>query len=363
LTDESYIKLAIEIAKKGKGKVSPNPLVGAVLVKDDKIIGAGYHEAYGGNHAEINAINNAACCVEGSTLYVNLEPCSHFGNTPPCADAIIQNKIKKVVIGTLDVNPLVCGKGIKKLKEAGVEVKVGMLEQECSDLNKFFFKFITKKMPYVTLKIAQTLDGKIADSSGNSKWITSLPSRRYVHNLRNEYDCVLVGSSTVRCDDPSLTVRFIEGRNPKRVILDTNLKLSLDLKIFKENKDENLFIITSKKSQEKEQKLNKLYDRGVKVIFIKEDKEGNLNLKCAVNELSKLSITSVLVEGGRKVFSSFLRENLFDEVIYFISPRILGSGLPAAEKLNLNSIKDALKLSVNSVEKVGDDIMVELSKQ
>ncbi|MEO8400117.1 MAG: bifunctional diaminohydroxyphosphoribosylaminopyrimidine deaminase/5-amino-6-(5-phosphoribosylamino)uracil reductase RibD, partial [Ignavibacteriaceae bacterium] len=248
MTDESYIKLAIEIAKKGMGNVSPNPLVGCVIIKNDRIIGAGYHQKFGESHAEINAINNSKENLEGSTLYINLEPCSHYGKTPPCVDKILEAKIKKVVIGTLDMNPLVSGNGVKKLKSVGIDVKVGVLENECINLNKFFFKFITKKTPYVTLKAAQTLDGKIADKSGESKWISSLSSRRFVHEFRSKYDAVLVGTKTIIKDNPSLTVRLIEGRNPKRIIIDTDLSLKNSLKIFKDNKDKNLLVITSKSS-------------------------------------------------------------------------------------------------------------------
>ena len=196
MTDESYIQLALEIAKKGIGEVSPNPLVGCILVKDDRIIGAGYHEKFGANHAEINAIENAKELVEGSTLFINLEPCSHFGKTPPCVDKIIEKKIKRVVIGTLDMNPIVSGNGVKKLKSAGIEVKVGVLEKECVNLNKFFFKYITNKIPYISLKAAQTLDGKIADTKGRSQWISSMQSRKYVHHLRANYDAVLIGAGT-----------------------------------------------------------------------------------------------------------------------------------------------------------------------
>ncbi len=193
MSDESYIKLAIEIAKKGIGSVSPNPLVGCVIVKNDKIISAGYHEKFGENHAEINAIEKAKESIEGATLYTNLEPCSHQGKTPPCVDKIIEKKIKKVVVGTNDMNPLVSGNGIRKLKSAGIDVKVGIMENECIELNRFFFKYITEKIPYITLKAAQTLDGRIADKSGDSKWISSIESRKYVHQLRACYDAVLVG--------------------------------------------------------------------------------------------------------------------------------------------------------------------------
>ena len=287
MTDESYIKLAIEIAKKGRGSVSPNPLVGCIIVKDERIIGAGYHEKYGENHAEINAINSAKESIEGSTLFVNLEPCSHQGLTPPCVDKIIENKIKRVVIGTLDMNPLVCGNGIKKLKSAGIDVKAGILESECTALNKFFFKHITKKIPYVTLKIAQTLDGKIADSKGDSKWISSLLSRRYVHELRSKYDAVLIGLGTVLKDNPSLTVRLTEGRNPRRVILDTRLRLSTEHKLFSSNSDKKLVIVTSNKSKSKERKIKKIKSKGAEVIFVREDK-GKLNLKNILKELSKI---------------------------------------------------------------------------
>jgi diaminohydroxyphosphoribosylaminopyrimidine deaminase/5-amino-6-(5-phosphoribosylamino)uracil reductase len=262
LTDESYIKLTLELARKGRGNVSPNPMVGAVLVKDDKIIGAGYHEYFGGNHAEVNAISNSRTQLDGATLYVNLEPCSHFGKTPPCVDTIIQNKISRVVIGTLDMNPVVSGNGIRRLKEAGIDVRVGVLENECVSLNKFFFKHITQQLPYVTLKAAQTLDGKIADPKGDSKWITSLNARRYVHSLRSQYDAVLVGASTIRKDDPSLTVRFIEGRNPKRIVLDSGLRLSLNYSIFNNNMDSNLIVVASRKSASKVRKIEKMKEKG-----------------------------------------------------------------------------------------------------
>ncbi len=361
MTDESYIQLAIEIAKKGIGEVSPNPLVGCIIVNDDRIIGAGYHQKFGHNHAEINAINSAKCDIEGSTLYVNLEPCSHQGKTPPCVDKIIEKKIKRVVIGTLDMNPLVSGKGIKKLKNAGIDVKVGLLEKECIELNKFFFKFISKKTPYVTLKAAQTLDGKIADSNFESKWITSLDSRRRVHLLRAQYDAVLIGAGTVKKDNPSLTVRLTEGRNPKKIVIDDKLTLPVESKIFTSS-EKNLIILTSEHSSGKRKKINKLFSKGADILFIKENADGKIDLKLALKELAKQNIASILVEGGSKVFTSFMSQNLYDELVLFIAPKILGEGLSAIGNLGIKSIRKALKLQIRNVEKLGDDILIELSK-
>lgn len=362
MADESYIQLTIEIAKKGEGLVSPNPLVGCVITKDNKIIGAGYHQKYGENHAEINAINSATESLEGSTLYVNLEPCSHYGKTPPCVDRIIQEKIKRVVIGTLDVNPLVSGSGVRKLKSAGIDVKVGVLEKECLELNKFFFKNITKKIPYVTLKAAQTLDGFIADKDDLSKWISSTSSRKYVHYLRAVYDSVLIGSDTARIDNPGLTVRTVEGRNPYRIILDSKLKLKTDLKLFKSNFDNKTILVTSNKNQHKKKKLEKFKDLGVEIIFTKENNLGRIDLKDLLKKLSKKNIASVLVEGGSKIFSSFVKQNLFDDIYLFISPQILGKGIKTFSEISINKITHSIKLKIENSQTFGNDILLRLIK-
>lgn len=362
MTDDSYIKLSIELAKKGIGRVSPNPLVGCVIIKDERIIGAGYHEKFGGNHAEINAINSARENIEGSTIYVNLEPCSYHGKTPPCVDKIIEHKVKRVVIGTLDMNPLVSGAGIKKLKTAGIDVRVGLLEKECIELNRFFFKFITKKIPYVTLKAAQTLDGKIADIGGNSKWISGISSRKRVHSLRSRYDAVLVGSRTVKFDDPSLTVRLTEGRNPKRIILDSKLELSTNQKIFSSNSDKNLIIVTGNRNLSKVARIKKLNSLGVSILFVDEDKKGNLKLLSVLKQLAKNQISSVLVEGGSEIYTSFIKEKLFDNILLFITPKILGSGLPFIQKINDGKLKNALKLKIINFESIDEDAMIELVK-
>jgi len=361
LTDESYIRLAAEIAKKGMGNVSPNPLVGCVIIKNDRIIGAGYHERYGGPHAEINAINSASESVEGSTLYINLEPCSHTGKTPPCADKLIDFKIKKVVIGTMDMNPLVSGDGIKKLKSAGIEVKVGVLEKECIDLNKFFFKYITKKIPFVSLKAAATLDGKIAGKQGDSKWISSVPSRRYVHYLRSKYDAVLIGTGTALRDNPNLTVRLTEGRNPKRIILDAGLKISTTQNLYVYNPDKKLYVVTSRANEGK-QKIKYLQRRGIHFIYVKEDSDGKLNLRSILKELAKVQIASLLVEGGGEIFSSFIKHNLFDDIFLFTTPKLLGNGIPLINDLGIKSVKKAYNLKIRQTERIGDDLLIELTR-
>ncbi|MFA6979971.1 MAG: bifunctional diaminohydroxyphosphoribosylaminopyrimidine deaminase/5-amino-6-(5-phosphoribosylamino)uracil reductase RibD [Ignavibacteriaceae bacterium] len=359
MTDESYIKLTLEIAKKGIGFVSPNPLVGAVLVKEGKIIGAGYHQKYGEAHAEVNAINSASESVEGATLFVNLEPCSHFGKTPPCVDALLESKIKKVVIGTLDMNPIVCGNGIQKLKDNGVEVKVGILENECVELNKFFFKNVTKKTPYVTLKSAITIDGKIADASFQSKWITSTASRKQVHKLRNEYDAVLIGANTVNKDDPQLTVRLVEGRNPKRIILDPNLKSCIDRKIF--HSEKNVLLVTSVEKKNSP-KVKALQELGVKILFARTDEQKQFRLKTVLKKIGDENITSILVEGGAKVYNSFIKENLFDEMQIFIAPKLLGSGIQFLSDFGIKEMSKARKLSLHSFEKYDDDLLLNLRK-
>lgn len=360
MTDESYIKLTLEIAKKGFGKVSPNPLVGCVIVKNQKIIGAGFHQKYGEAHAEINAIKNATESIEGATLYVNLEPCAHFGKTPPCVDELINKNIKKVVIGTLDSNPLVAGKGVGKLLEHGIEVKVGVLEDECKELNKFFFNFIEKKIPYVTLKAAQTIDSKIADTFGESKWISSKESRKFVHEMRSKYDAVLVGANTVLKDNPKLDVRLIEGRNPKRLILDARLRIKLTSSIL--NSEKNVTIITSKNAMLKRKKIEQLKKLGVNLFFIKNINEHEIDIKSMLKTLAKNNVTSLLVEGGGKVFSSFLNAKLFNEIRLFLAPKILGNGINTFGDLGNNKIEDALKLRINKFEKIGDDIMIDFRR-
>lgn len=356
--DEFYLARCIQLALKGKGYVSPNPMVGCVIVKDNKIIGEGYHAKYGEEHAEVNAIKNATESIEGATLYVNLEPCVHYGKTPPCVDLIIESKIKKVVIGTLDPNPLVNGKGIEKLKQAGIEVKVGVLEEESKRLNEAFFKYITQKIPFVALKIAQTIDGKIADIEGNSKWITCEQSLHFVHQLRSEYDAVLIGSRTAKLDNPNLTVRLVEGRNPYRVILDSALSLPLELNVFSDKFTNKTIVFTSVNSvKTKKEKLEKLKSLGIEVLTVK-SKRRKLDLKDVLEKLAEKGITSVLVEGGGKIFTEFIKQKLADKVFVFIAPKILGKGIQSISDVGIKSINDIITLKEVSVQSFGDDVLI-----
>jgi len=357
LSDEYFIQLTIELAKKGIGTVSPNPLVGAVIVKEGNVIATGYHAKFGDKHAEINAFENCVESPEGATLYVNLEPCSHYGKTPPCTDAIIQNKVAKVVIGTFDPNPLVGGKGIKILRDSGIEVVVGVLEDNCKELNKFFFKYIVKKLPYVTLKIAQTIDAKIADSGFNSKWITSPDSRTYVHRLRGSYDAVMVGSNTIKVDNPELSVRMSEGRNPYRVILNKNLDLDLSYKVFNFN-DNKTIIICSEKLKSNKEKINAFLNIGTKVVFVNELFDGTLDLNTVLESLYDLEISSILAEGGNGLFTSFLKTGLYDELNVFIGAKILGSGLPSVSGLGINDLNNAVNLNLKDVIKFNNDVLL-----
>lgn len=331
-----YISECIKLARKGIGSVSPNPLVGCLIEKKGKIIGKGFHQVFGGHHAEVNAINDAkknGCTLRNSTLYINLEPCSHFGKTPPCTDLIIKEKISKVVIGIKDPNPGVNGKGIEKLKKAGLIVTCGVLEKECKELNRFFIKNITKRIPYVTLKIAQSIDGKIALKNNESKYITSLVSLKFVHRLRSEYDAVLIGKNTALLDNPSLTVRYVKGRNPYRVVIDRNMKLPENLKIFTDDNTDKTIIINSP--------LN-----------------GKIPLISILKTLHKLNISSVLVEGGANVFSQFIEKNLFDDIYFIVAPKIIGNGISAFRDLKITTLSNSKKLFLcNSFPSGSDHIL------
>ena len=328
--NEKYMWMAIELAKKGAGAVNPNPMVGAVVVKNGEVIGRGYHKFFGGPHAEVYALEEAGEKAEGATIYVTLEPCSHYGKTPPCAKKIIDMGIKKCFIGSSDPNPKVAGKGVAMLKEAGIEVVENVLKEECDEVNQFFFKYIKTKIPYLFVKCGITLDGKIALSNGISKWITNSIAREKVQYYRNKFMGIMVGINTVLTDNPSLTARIENGVNPFRIIVDPHLKINEDCKVMNNNEDEKTMIITSQKNlftedtenteiQIKQKRLSE--ENKVKFIFIDGEK---FSFKEMLEEIGKTGIDSILLEGGENLISLAFEENVIDGGEIFIANKILG---------------------------------------
>ncbi len=358
------MKMAINLAKKAMGQTTPNPLVGAVIVNNGKIIGRGYHRKSGTAHAEVIAIENIKYKNKNSTLYINLEPCSHFGKTPPCTDKIIQSgMIERVVIGMQDPNPLVSGSGIKKLRNAGIKVDAGILKKESVLLNEVFIKYITTKIPFVLLKSAVTLDGKIATVTGNSKWITGKESRQYVHKLRSCYDAVIVGIGTVITDDPELTVRgglinSITRKNPIRIIIDSNGRIPIHARVLDSQGTVKTIIAATNKISSN--KLSKLKKKNIQVIICKNE-EKKVDLKDLLKRLGKKGITSILLEGGGKLNASFLQNKLIDKLNIFIAPKIVGGKKAPGFIMGngIESLKDAYQLTSIDVKRFGDDILLE----
>lgn len=352
--DEKFIERCFQLALKGKGNVSPNPLVGCVIVKDGKIIGEGWHEKFGNNHAEVNAINNSSENIEGAILYCNLEPCVHINKqTPPCVDKIIESKISKVVISNIDPNPYVSGKGIEKLKNVGIAVEQDILKDKGEYLNRFFFKYIKEKVPYITIKIAQTLDGKISKTDKEQTWITCKESDNYVHKMRSYYDAVLVGTNTIKIDNPQLNVRNVEGRNPIKVIIDGKLSSPVDSKVFL-SEPEKTYLFTMQKSND--EKINILKDRGVRIFQLENDNCEKLDLNTIIKILGNEKIISLIVEGGNKIFSQFIEQELFDDIIIIQAPIFMGDGL------NATNLVIEKKLEIKFYEKLGRDLKIELIK-
>lgn len=357
---EFYMKKVLELAKSGWGKTNPNPLVGAVIVKNEQIIAEGFHEGLGRAHAEVAAIQRAKQDVKGSTLYVNLEPCSHYGRTPPCAKAIIEAGFTEVVIAMVDPNPKVSGKGIQMLKEAGIGVTVGVLNEDAEKLNEIFIKYITAKEPYVILKVASTLDGKIASNSGDSKWISGDDSRRYVHFIRERVAAIMVGINTVLKDNPLLTARdgSRECKDPIRIIVDSNGKILEDSRVINAGPGPGVILATTSKIAATKERM--LRDKGVSIIKA-DGADGRVDLVKLMAELYKLEIDSVLLEGGGTLNASALEVGIVDKVMFFIAPKIIG-GLTAStsvEGAGRELIKDSILLKDIRVEKIAEDILIE----
>ncbi|MCX8131909.1 MAG: bifunctional diaminohydroxyphosphoribosylaminopyrimidine deaminase/5-amino-6-(5-phosphoribosylamino)uracil reductase RibD [Clostridia bacterium] len=357
---EFYMAKALELAKCGWGKTNPNPLVGAVIVKDGLVLSEGYHEALGCPHAEAAAFKNARHNIQGSTLYVNLEPCSHYGRTPPCARAIIDSGIKEVVVGMIDPNPKVSGKGIKMLQDAGINVITGILHEESKKLNEIFIKYITEKKPFVILKAAMTLDGKIASVSGDSKWISGESSRQYVHKLRDRVAAIIVGINTVEKDNPYLTARNSSKacKNPVRIIVDSKGRIPLESNVINISSNEGMILATTQSiSEEKEYLLQK---KGVRIIKA-DDGSGKVDLVRLMDELYKLELDSVLLEGGGTINYSALDAGIVDKVLMFIAPKILGgkTAVTPVEGSGRLLMKDAFHLRDVNVSTIENDVLIE----
>lgn len=358
--DIRYMKRALKLAKKGIGYTRPNPLVGAVIVKDGRIIGEGYHQIYGGHHAEIDAFMNAKENVSGAVMYVTLEPCSHYGKTPPCVNAIVEKGIKKVVIGLKDPNPLVAGRGIEMLRSNGIEVVTGVLEEEGKKLNEIFLKYITTKLPFVILKTAMTLDGKLATANGDSKWITNEQSRQYVHEFRHRVSGIMVGIGTVLADNPELTTRLKdkEGIDPVRIIVDTTARIPLDAKVLNLTSKAKTIIAATERADKR--KLKDIEGKGADVI-ITPLKNNRVDLGYLMQQLGRRGIDSVLLEGGAALNFSALEEGIVDKVISFIAPKIIGgtnSKTPVGGE-GIKFMKDAMLLDDIHVSRFLEDIMIE----
>lgn len=358
LNDEQFMREALRLAKRGGLWVHPNPMVGAILVKNGIIIEKGYHKVFGGPHAEIDLLRKAKEAARNGTIYVNLEPCCHFGKTGPCTSALLEAGIKKVVIGDVDPNPLVRGKGMSILRRAGISTKTGILAQECRELNRAYYKFMNTGLPFVSAKIAQTLDGKISRKKGIQTCITGDASLRAAHFLRASHDAVLIGSGTAMVDNPLLTVRLTKGPSPLRVVMDSNLRLSPTLRIFSAEDNARTAVATVNHARGK--KYANLENRGVKIIQCDADFRGRIEIRSLLKNLGKMNVSSLLVEGGSEVFASFLSSGLVDIWYWFVAPKVFVNGLPEFTGISSNGSGMAqYNFRLLKVKRLGEDILVE----
>lgn len=355
--DEKYMRLAMQLAGNAIGRTSPNPLVGAVIVKDNRVVGCGWHRKAGTPHAEVHALNQAGELAQGADVYVTLEPCAHYGKTPPCAKALVEAKVKNVYGGLLDVNPKVAGKGFKILEDAGIHVEYGFLQDELRKQNEVFFKWIEHKKPFAVLKAAMTLDGKIATAIGQSKWITNETSRAYGYKLRDIYDGIMVGINTVIEDNPMLTARVDGGKNPIRIVVDSSLKIDINANVVQDKSAKTIIATTDKANKDK---ILKLQAQDVDVIVVDKDENDKVDIEKLLDILGQKNICSILVEGGATLSGSFVAKKLVDKVYFFIAPKIVGgkeAKTPVAGTGILN-LQEALALKDIQVEKLDEDILI-----
>jgi diaminohydroxyphosphoribosylaminopyrimidine deaminase/5-amino-6-(5-phosphoribosylamino)uracil reductase len=357
MTHDDYFKRAIALALRGRGKTSPNPLVGAVIVKKDRIIAEGWHRRCGGDHAEIAALKKAGARTRGAALYLTLEPCAHYGRTPPCVDQIIQSGIKTVYIGMKDPNLLTNGKSVRKLKRAGIRTEVGFMTAQIKRMNEPFIKYVKKKMPFVTAKCAQTLDGKVATASGRSKWITARKTRGYAHRLRNDFDAIVVGINTVLKDDPRLNAAD-KAKSIKKIIVDSSLKMPQKARLLRQTDPANIIIAVTRKADKK--KIRRLTQKGISVL-VAPQRSGGVDLRWLFKELARREITNVLIEGGPHLIASALQDNLIDKFFIFIAPRLMGDqeALSAVSGLKTRHLRQTVKLHDLKITTLGEDILIE----
>lgn len=355
--DEKYMRLAMQLAGNAIGRTSPNPLVGAVIVKDNRVVGCGWHRKAGTPHAEVHALNQAGELAQGADVYVTLEPCAHYGKTPPCSKALVEAKVKNVYGGLLDVNPKVAGKGFKILEDAGIHVEYGFLQDELRKQNEVFFKWIEHKKPFIVLKAAMTLDGKIATATGQSKWITNETSRAYGYKLRDIYDGIMVGINTVIEDNPMLTARVDGGKNPIRIVVDSSLKIDINANVVQDKSAKTIVATTDKADKDK---ILKLQAQDVDVIVVDKDENDKVDIEKLLDILGQQNICSILVEGGATLSGSFVAKKSVDKVYFFIAPKIVGgkeAKTPVAG-IGILNLQEALALKDIQIEKLEEDILI-----
>jgi diaminohydroxyphosphoribosylaminopyrimidine deaminase/5-amino-6-(5-phosphoribosylamino)uracil reductase len=354
--DGYYMRLALRLGRRGLGRTSPNPPVGAVVVAGNTVVGRGYHRRAGLPHGEAEALRDAEKKARGATLYVTLEPCAHHGRTPPCTDAVIAAGVRRVVVGALDPNPNVPGHGVARLRAAGIEVITGVEQAACDELIAAFRKHVTTGMPLVTLKLAASLDGRIATATGESRWITSDASRRYVHRLRADSDAILVGAETVLRDDPELTCRLRGGRNPRRVILDGRLRLPLRAKVLATTRVAATLVVTGRHASAA--KARQIAARGATVVRLPAP-AGRISMTRLMRALGRRGVMSVLVEGGATVAAAALAARVVDRLLIFYAPKLIGGdGRPMLGPLGVRRLRQALRLGPLRVRRLATDVLV-----
>lgn len=352
--DSRYMRRALTLARKGLGRTAPNPAVGCVIVKDGEVVGEGWHKKAGTPHAEIHALQQAGPLARGADLYVTLEPCSHHGRTPPCSEALIAAKVRRVVVGMVDPFPQVSGAGIQQLRAAGIEISLGLLEDACRELNKGFIKYATSGLPYVLYKSAMSLDGNIATVTGHSRWVSGEKSRRTVHRLRDACDAVMVGVDTILADNPQLNVRHVKGRSPLRVIVDTHLRMPESVNVLSGPLAKKTIIATC----ETDPRVHRRYELQGATVMVCEEYGGRVLMVDLLRKLGLRGIQTILLEGGSRLAGDMLKNGLIDECVFFYAPKIVGNGFAPFNLTGIETMDKAIRMEIKRVGMSGPDLMV-----